>query len=69
MMAKRCPSCGEPYWQCLNRRAACPLLHAAMVEAGKPRCSECNRVVHVGAATNNKWLCEYCQIIADFKGA
>ncbi|AXQ62589.1 hypothetical protein SEA_ZELINK_184 [Mycobacterium phage Zelink] len=34
-----------------------------------PRCSECNRVVHVGAATDNKWLCEYCQIIADFKGA
>ncbi|QGJ87981.1 hypothetical protein SEA_KILLIGREW_40 [Mycobacterium phage Killigrew] len=37
-----------------------------MHEAVKPRCFECNRVVHVGAATNNKWLCEYCQIIADF---
>ncbi|AUX82467.1 hypothetical protein SEA_CIAO_79 [Mycobacterium phage Ciao] len=34
-----------------------------------PRCSECNRVIYVGAATNNKWLCEYCQIIADFKYA
>ncbi|AIK69400.1 hypothetical protein PBI_MINERVA_192 [Mycobacterium phage Minerva] len=34
-----------------------------------PRCSECNRVIYVGAATDNKWLCEYCQIIADFKGS
>ncbi|AXF51677.1 hypothetical protein CONSTELLA_188 [Mycobacterium phage Constella] len=56
----------------LERRGG---LMAARVSPGHPyetyppRCSECNRVIYVGAATDNKWLCEYCQIIADFKEA
>lgn len=40
------------------------------VEAGKPPppiCAECGRLIVVGAATNDRWLCEYCLVVDSFK--
>lgn len=39
---------------------------AEAVEAGKPHCSECGRRIVVGAATNDRWLCEYCLVVDSF---
>lgn len=35
-------------------------------EAGKPHCAECGRLIIVGAALNDRWLCEYCLVIDSF---
>lgn len=36
-------------------------------EAGKPHCAECGRLIVVGAARDDRWLCEYCLVIASFQ--
>ena len=39
-----------------------------LIEAGKPHCTECGRLIVVGSAIDDRWLCEYCLIIASFPG-
>jgi cobyrinic acid a,c-diamide synthase len=36
------------------------------MEAGKPHYAECGRLIVVGAARNDRWLCEYCLVIESF---
>lgn len=50
----------------MSRRASRERSEAA--ESGKPNCAECGRLIVVGAATNDRWLCEYCLVVASFNG-